>query len=128
MIVVAAALMLAAGAPGDTLMINFANCLKTAHSKARSQNVTVDNFDAFLRSACASAEEPFKASVLKLDLQHGMSRKDAAADADWMVNDYYSERLDNYKSEMAATGFKPKPPAPTPADAPATPTPASEPK
>jgi hypothetical protein len=37
-----------------------------------------------------------------------MSRKEAAADADWTVNDYYAERLENYKSESSAA-------APTPA-------------
>jgi hypothetical protein len=123
MIVIAAAMLLAGAGPSDALMVNFSNCLKTAHSRAKSQNVPVDNFDAFLRSACATTEQPYKASVLQLDLHHGMSKKDAAADAASMVNDYYSERLDDYKSEMEASGAAPKPkaPAPTPASEPTTP-------
>jgi hypothetical protein len=121
MIVFVAAMMLSGANPSDALMINFSNCLKTAHSKARSQNVSVDNFDAFLRNACASTEQPFRRSVLQTDIQHGMSKKDATADADWMVNDYYSERLDNYKDEMKYESPKPKPPPPTAAEASATP-------
>jgi hypothetical protein len=108
MIVIAAALLLAGADTGDSLLRNFNDCLKTAHSRARAQKAPVDGFDAFIRSACAASEAPYRDALVKLDIQHGMSRKEAAADADWTVNDYYAERLENYKSESSAA-------APTPA-------------
>jgi hypothetical protein len=102
MIMLAAALLLAAADSNDALVRSFNDCLKTASSRARAQNAAVESFDAFIRTSCNSIEQPFRAGLVKLNIQHGMSRKDAEADADWTVNDYYAERLENYKSEAGS--------------------------
>ena len=102
MIAIAALLMLVTADSNAALVRSFNDCLKTASSRARAQNTPVDGFDASIRAACASVEQPFRESLVKLDMQHGMSRKEAEADADWTVNDYYAERLENYKSEAGS--------------------------
>lgn len=121
MIVIAAALLLA-GADAD-LRHNFVSCLKNAATQAQQQKVAADGFVAFARTTCASAEEPFKASLVSANAQHGMSRKDSASDASQQVSDYYTEWQDKYSADAPAPSAAPKPlaPAPTPASAPTQP-------
>jgi hypothetical protein len=90
-----------AGAGAD-LRHDFSDCLKQASAQARNQKVGIDGFVAFVRSNCATAESPFQASLVSANVSHGMSKKAAANDAASQIDDYYSERLDNYKGEMEA--------------------------
>jgi hypothetical protein len=125
MIIIAAALMLA-GSDAD-LRHNFVSCLKNAATQAQRQKITVDGFVDFARTTCANAEEPFKATLVNANVQHGMSRKESASDASQQVNDYYSEWKGKY-SDDAPAAAPAKAAAPTPVPAPATvPTPASAP-
>jgi hypothetical protein len=121
MIVIAAAMLLA-GADAD-LRHNFVSCLKNAATQAQQQKVAADGFVAFARTTCAGAEEPFKASLVSANAQHGMSRKDSASDASQQVSDYYTEWHDKYSADAPAASAAPKPlaPAPTPASAPTEP-------
>ena len=119
MIVLVAAAMLA-GSDVD-LRHSFVTCLKTAASEAQRQKVGADGFVAFARTACAGSEEPFKAALISADVQHGMSRKESAADASQQVGDYYKEWNDKYSSDLPPPASKLAPPAPTPASEPTQP-------
>jgi hypothetical protein len=124
MIVIAAALLLAGS---DTeLRQNFVACLKTASVKAGSQKIGADAFIDFARAACATAEEPFKATLVNANVQHGMSRKESASDANSQITDYYTEWKDKYADDLPPVK-QAAAPAPAPVTPPA-PTPASEPK
>lgn len=126
MIMIAVAAMLAGADPGAEPIHNFIQCLRQAVSDAKSQKVAPDGFVAFARQHCASAEAPYKSSVISADVQHGMSHKEAISDAASLADSYYSERLDDYK-----VGYKPPEQATAtaaPAVATPPPTPAAQPK
>ena len=105
MILIVAALMLS-GADQGSLRHGFAECLKQSNSEAKAQNIGPDAFVEFARTKCANAASPFQASLIDSNVSHGMSKKSAASDAASQVDDYYSERLENYKIEL-----QPLPPA-----------------
>jgi hypothetical protein len=121
MIVLAAAMMLAGG--DADLRHDFVACLKSASTKAQSQKIGVDGFVAFAKSTCADSAEPFKATLVNADIQHGMSRKESNSDAESQLSDYYSEWHDKYAADAPPpAAVKPaQPPAPTPASEPTTP-------
>jgi hypothetical protein len=122
LVIVIAAAMLLAGSGAD-LRQSFVSCLKSATSQASQQKVAADGFVAFARTACASTEEPFKASLMSANAQHGMSRKDSASDASQQVSDYYTEWSDKYSADAPPAAAAPKaaPPPPTPAAEPTQP-------
>lgn len=99
MMIVAVAAMLAGAGPAE-VRHSFAECLKQASTQAKLQKLAADGFVAFARTNCATAEAPFKSALVDLDVSHGMSRKEALADAAGQVDDYYSERLENYKISL----------------------------
>jgi hypothetical protein len=121
MIVIAAALLLAGS--GADVRQSFVSCLKSAATQAQQQKIAADAFVAFARTNCASAEEPFKASLVSANVQHGMSRKESASDASQQVSDYYSEWNAKYADDAPPPAAAPKvtPPPPTPASAPTEP-------
>jgi hypothetical protein len=120
MIVLVAAMMLA-GSDAD-VRHDFVACLKTAQAQAEQQKIGADAFVNFARTACAAAEQPFKAALVNADVQHGMSRKDSASDANQQVSDYYHEWNDRYSADAPPPAApKPLTPAPTPASAPTQP-------
>jgi|GEM_PF-1307339 len=126
--IVIAAMLGAAGAETD-LRHNFVQCLKTSVEQAKTQKVAIDGYVAFARSTCAASETPFKAALVGADIQHGMSHKDSVSDADSQLDDYFSEWLDHYKSDVDRSGTETAaaPPAPAPKVTP-PPTPAAQPK
>lgn len=118
----------------------FRGCLHTAVDKAKTEKVTGDGIEAYLRNACTSQMSTLKEALIGFRMKNGMSRKAAISDADMTVDDYVSTPVDNYKFTMksvaaaapapaapaagaqaAASALKPATPAPTPAAAPATP-------
>lgn len=121
MIVIAAAMLLAGG--DADVRQTFVSCLKTATTQAQQQKVAADGFVAFARTHCAGVEDPFKASLVSANVQHGMSRKESASDASQQVSDYYTEWNDRYASDAPPPSVAPKvaPPPPTPASAPTEP-------
>ncbi len=106
-----AAAMLLAGADQASLRHTFAECLTTASTRAKNQKVAPEGFIDFARAACDGSAEPFRSALTETNVSHGMSRKAAASDAASQVDDYYSERLENYKIEI-----EPLPPLPKKAD------------
>lgn len=100
MIVIAAALLLA-GSGGD-VRDTFVSCLKSASTQAQHQKIAAGGFVDFAKTSCAGAEEPFKASLMNADVQHGMSQKDSASDASEQLSDYYNEWKEKYSADAPA--------------------------
>jgi hypothetical protein len=120
MIVLVAAMMLVGS--GADVRHDFVACLKTAQNQAEQQKIGADGFVNFARTACASAEQPFKAALVNANVQHGMSRKDSASDANQQVSDYYHEWNEKYAADAPPPSpAKVTPPPPTPASAPTEP-------
>ena len=99
MIVIAAAMLFVAADQGS-LRRSFAECLKQANSEAKAQNLVPDGFVAFARTKCTGVADPFQSSLTSANVSHGMSKKAAASDAATQIDDYYSERLENYRIEF----------------------------
>jgi hypothetical protein len=124
--IVIAAMLGGAGTEAD-LRHNFVQCLKTSVEQAKTQKVAIDGYVAFARSTCATSGSPFKAALINADVQHGMSHKDSVSDADSQLDDYFSEWLDHYKSDVDRSGSETAAAPPAPKVTP-PPTPAAQPK
>lgn len=105
----------------------FRTCLKDAAVKAKTEKVTGDGIDAYLRGACTGQMSTLKEALIAFRMKNGMSRKDAASDASMTVDDYVETPADNYKfmADLEKPKAAPAPPAnatpaPTPAAAPAS--------
>jgi hypothetical protein len=104
----------------------FRGCLREAATKAKSDKVTGDAIEAYLKNACTVQMGSLKDVLIAFRMKNGMSRKAAASDADMTVDDYVATPADNYKylaSMDAPKAVAPATatPAPTPASAPSQP-------
>lgn len=114
----------AIAAPTDA----FRGCLREAATKAKSEKVSGDAIEAYLKNACTAQMGTLTEALIGFRMKNGMTRKAAASDAAMTVDDYISTPADNYKF-MANMDAKQAAPAPapaakaavTPAAAPATP-------
>lgn len=104
MIMIGIAAMLAAASSEADLRRGFVECLSNAVSEAKAKQVATDGFVAFARTNCQDSLTPLQAWLVKTDISHGMSKKEAAADADAMLNDYLDEYLDRYKFQLSPGG------------------------
>jgi hypothetical protein len=100
----------------------FRGCLRDAATKAKSEKVTGDAIEEYLKTACTAQMGSLKQAVIDFRMKNGMSRKAAASDADMTVEDYVATPADNYRflANMDAPKAAPAPaqattPAPTPA-------------
>ena len=125
-LLVASAISLAAAqasiaAPTDA----FRGCLREAAVKAKSDKVSGDGIEAYLKSACTVQMGSLKEALVAFRMKNGMTRKSAADDAQMTVDDYVATPADNYKymanMDAPKAAAAPARPAPTPAAAPATP-------
>ena len=129
MITIVIAALVAGADPSATYIHDFMQCLRKADSDAKSQKIAPEAFIAFARQHCATAESPYQASLISEDVKHGMAHKEAVSDAALIIDSYYSERLDDYKTvykraqSVATEDSAPSQPKVTPAS-----TPASQPK
>jgi len=101
----------------------FRSCLREAAVKAKNDKVTGDGIEAYLRNACTAPMGSLKEALIAFRIKNGMTRKEAASDAQMTVDDYVSTPADNYK--FMANMDAPKPAAPAAAKATPAPTPAS---
>lgn len=119
------ALQASINAPRDA----FRNCLKEASSKATTDGVNADGYEAYVRNACSSELGSFKGAVVKFDMGNKMSKKASDEDANLMIGDFLASSLDRYKYVTGATSITKQavaavaPPSATP-----PPTPAGAPK
>ena len=125
-LLVASAISLAAAqasiaAPTDA----FRGCLREAAVKAKSDKVSGDGIEAYLKSACTVQMGSLKEALVAFRMKNGMTRKSAADDAQMTVDDYVATPADNYKymanMDAPKAAATPPRPVPTPAAAPATP-------
>jgi len=107
----------------------FTACLKQADSQATGQKVAGDAYEAFVRNTCSGQLNALRSAMVSFNVKNGMSRKDAATDADLMIDDYLASSIDHYKFMVSTNEPPPKAAAPAPASAPTVPaTPAQQPK
>ncbi|MFL6720181.1 MAG: hypothetical protein ACJ8FT_00040 [Sphingomonas sp.] len=113
------ALQASISAPTDA----FRGCLREAASKAKSEKVSGDGIEAYLRNACSVQMGSLKQALVSFRMKNGMSQKAAAADANMTVEDYVATPADNYKFLAQMNAPKPAAPAPAPTASAATPAP-----
>ncbi|MEO8455879.1 MAG: hypothetical protein ABI454_12045 [Sphingomicrobium sp.] len=101
----------------------FKECLREASSKASSEKVGADGYEAYVRGACSAQLGSFKAAVIRFDMGNKMSRKSSDDDADAMIGDFVGSALDHYKYITGANSATKEASASTPALAPAKPQP-----
>jgi hypothetical protein len=109
----------------------FKSCLKAAGSKASSEKVTPDGFEAYVRSTCGSQLGAFKSAVVKFDMSNKMSRNASDEDANMMIADFVGSALETYKYRNRGSSDATKEASSPPPSAPAVtppPTPASAPQ
>src|SRR5437868_12289934 len=88
----------------------FRGCLREAASKAKSEKVSGDAIEAYLRNACTAQMGTLRDALIAFRIKNGMTRKAAASDAAMTVDDYVATPADNYK--FMANLDAPKPAAP----------------
>lgn len=116
------ALQATIAAPTDA----FRGCLREAATKAKSDKVSGDAIEAYLRNACTAQMGSLKDALVAFRIKNGMTRKAAADDAEMTVDDYVSTPADNYKFMANMDAPKPATPA-APAATTAVMTPAAAP-
>lgn len=99
----------------------FRSCLREAAAKAKSEKVTGDAIEDYLKKACTAQMGTLTDSLVAFRMKNGMTRKAASSDAAMTVDDYVATPADNYKF-MASQDAKSAPAAP----AAATPAPAAK--
>lgn len=106
MFMIAIASMLAA-ASADTAASaqrsSLSNCLKQSVDRAKSEKVAVDAFEAYMHSQCAAPEGELRKAVIAIDVKNGISRKDAAENAELDVGDYFVATAERYEAEVSAS-------------------------
>jgi len=75
----------------------FRGCLRDAAVKAKTEKVTGDGIDAYLRNACSGQMSTLKSALVEFRVKNGMTRKNAASDANMTVDDYIATPADNYR-------------------------------
>ena len=91
--IVLAALQASITAPTEA----FRNCLKEASTKATTEKVAGDAYEAYARNACSVPMSTLKSAVVAFRMKNGMSRKAAGDDADMTVDDYVATSVDKYQ-------------------------------
>ena len=79
-----------------------ANCLKQSVESAKSAKVEAAAFDAYMHSHCAAQEEGLRKAVIAIDVKNGVSRKDAAENAELDVGGYFEGSAERYEYEVEA--------------------------
>jgi major membrane immunogen (membrane-anchored lipoprotein) len=108
---------------------SFRGCLHDAAAKATSEKVSADTIEAYLRNACTVQMGALKQALVDFRLKNGMSKKQAASDAEMTIDDYVSTPADNYKfmaqqnAPKSAAPAATVTPAPIPASQPTNPQP-----
>ena len=76
---------------------DFRGCLHDAASKAKTEKVSADTIETYLRGACTVQLGTLKDALVAFRVKNGMTRKEAASDAEMTIDDYVSTPADNYK-------------------------------
>ncbi len=84
----------------------FNGCIREAAAQAKKDKVPLETLAAQLRQACDGEGAKLKAALVAFDVKNGVSRKQAGADADLQLDDYYVAQEERYQYEIKAS--KPK--------------------
>jgi hypothetical protein len=98
----------------------FRSCLKQSSAKASSEKVAGPAIEAYLRNACGAQLGTLKSTVVAFRMKNGMSKKEAAEDADMSINDYLGTAVENYQFMAEMNNPKQAPAAAPPAATPAS--------
>jgi hypothetical protein len=101
----------------------FRNCLRENSAKATTEKIAGNAYEAWVRAACTGQLGGLRNAIIGFNVKNGMSRKDAASDADLTVDDYVASSVDHYKfmaevntpQPAAQAAAPPATPAATPA-------------
>lgn len=85
----------------------FRECMREASAKARSENVTGDNFEAYMRNSCGVQIGSLRSALQAFNLKNGMAKKAAAADADLTIEDYVASPVEHYRFMTGGTEAAP---------------------
>jgi hypothetical protein len=99
----------------------FRNCLKVSSAKATTEKVAGNAYEAWVRNACAPQLSTLRTAIVGFNVKNGMSRKDAASDADLTVDDYLASSVDTYRFIAESSTPPPAQAAAPPPTPPATP-------
>ena len=76
----------------------FAQCLRQAGEKAKSEKIDAEAFMKYATDLCSAEAANFKTAVVSFDVKNGVSRKEAAEGADLQIEDYLVGSADNYRA------------------------------
>jgi hypothetical protein len=76
---------------------DFRGCLHDAAAKAKTEKVSADTIETYLRSACTVQLGSLKDALVAFRVKNGMTKKQAASDAEMTIDDYVSTPAENYK-------------------------------
>ena len=99
----------------------FRECTRTAATKARSENVGGDDFEAYMRNSCSVQIGALRSAIQAFNIKNGMAKKAAAADADLTVDDYAASPIDQYRFRVGVAASSNAAPSQAPAAAPSQP-------
>ncbi|RST30877.1 hypothetical protein HMF7854_08510 [Sphingomonas ginkgonis] len=105
----------------DAQRQSFMKCLAAATTRGSEQKVAAEDVDAFLRQACGADGERLKASLIKFDTTHGVGRKQAEADDQQMIEDFYKDAVGHFRARATPLDAKPVTAAAPPGTPPAQP-------
>lgn len=95
-IVLAAAMMMVQAGSGDARAA-YRSCLNDAVVSAKSANISADGFKDYAQKTCAAMEQAFKAKLVSFNVKNGMSKKEAAEDAQIQLEDYMYPYDEKYR-------------------------------
>ena len=99
----------------------FRECTRAATTKAHSENVGGDDFEAYLRSTCSVQIGALRSAIQAFNMKNGMAKKAAAADAELTVDDYAASPIDQYRFRAGMAASAAAAPSQAPATAPSQP-------
>lgn len=101
MIVAASLAMMLATAPAadavGTGRKEFSKCLSAQMQPAMDKKLSVGDFQAALKSACADKEAAFRNAIIAQDKADKMSDADASSDADDQISEYVDKITGEYE-------------------------------
>ena len=98
----ALALVALQSSAANTARTGFNTCIREAAAQAKKDKVPLENLVAQLRQACEGEGAKLKAALVAFDVKNGVSRKQAASDADLQLDDYYVAQEERYRYEIEA--------------------------
>ena len=75
----------------------FASCIQEATAKAKTENVKVEAYGDYVRSACSPAGAKLKNALVAFDTKNGVAKNRATADAQMEVDDSLDAAIRTYK-------------------------------